>query len=467
MRNLMLLFVLLLSTSFSFSLFSKELVTSSIHDLDERLTNLELKQALNKIHFGMELNNYIGHFKVSDRMPENNAKDFSGKDDDTRTRMNSQVRLAASASLSKEFAIYTQFESNFHANSEFNTNNVPPFNTTYQRRGVGVFVRRAYFDYHFNDMFTFSMGRLPTTNGPPQNVRNNMARRGTYPLMSFSIPIDGVAGTFRFDLNQSNQLIFRTILAPGGLRSDDEDQTYANYQVMSTATSSQLAEDSRGFTQMAELRNRSSLWDQFLFIFQGSRYSFGALKDTFVDNIDTSAGLSAGRYRLSSSGPRIADLDIIASYMQIDRPMQLPLTLYFSHAYSKIRRRGSLVLSSAANPYTALQSFGFLSNDDVSGNRWLIGLNLKPVDSFFMGAEYMKSTKYAIPAASYTDELTSFLDENGEDFHGYIGVPIVNTKSVMRFGGHYFKRNQTIIGNVFNDSSENVLSTYILFNMRI
>lgn len=452
---------------FSFSVFAREKEQLSMHELDERLTNLELMQALNQIHFGIELNNYIGHFQVNDRDPEYNEKDFSGKDKDERTRMNSQVRFSANARLNDQFAIYTQFESNFHANSEFNTGNVPSFNTTYQRRGVGVFVRRAYFDYHMNKYFTFSMGRLPTTNGPPQNVRNNMERRGTYPLLSFSVPIDGVAGTLRFHLNPSNQLILRTILAPGGLRGDDEDQTYANYQVMTSATSSELAEDSRGLTQMLELRNKSSLWDEFLFILQGSRYSFGSFKDSFFDNIDSESGLPVGRYRISSSGPQLADLDLLATYFQIDRLFQLSLKFYMSHAYSKIHRRGSLLISQAGSPYSPVSRFGFLSDDDVSGNRWLFGVNVKPGDSYFFGAEYMKSTKFSVPAASYTDELTSFLDENGEDFHGYIGVPIINSKSVVRFGAHYFKRNQAIIGNVFTNSSENVTSTYLLFNMRI
>lgn len=436
-------------------------------ELDERLTNLELYRSINQIQFDLELNNYIGVFNISDRNPNNVASDFSGQEKDQRTRMNSQVRLSANANLSNELFIYSQFESNFQANSEFNTNNAPPTNTTFQRRGTGVFVRRAYFDYHFSNLLTFSMGRLPTTNGPPQNVRNNLARSGTYPLASFSSPLDGVAMTAGFDMGEKSQLILRTIYVPGGLRADDEDQTYSSYQVMSSATASTLARDHEGITQMLEVRNSSDWWENALFIAQASQFTFGAFKDAFFDNIDTRTGLGAGRYRISADRGTLSVLKIFSSYFQFDHPFYLPLTFYFSHSYTKLDRKGSLQIASAGSPYNILQSYGFLSDDDVSGNRWLTGINFHPSDEYFFGLEYMDTSKFSVPTSSYTDELMSYIDENGTDYHLYVGKQFINAKSVVRFGVHQFNRNQVILNNRFTDAFEKVFSTYLLFNLRI
>lgn len=440
---------------------------SVLREVDERLTNLELYQSINQIQFDLQLNNYFGIFKVKDRRPAQVASDYSGVDEDQRTRMNSQVRLSANANISNELFIYSQFESNFQANSEFNTNNTPSSNTTFQRRGTGVFVRRAYFDYHFSDHFSFSMGRLPTTNGPPQNVRNNLSRSGTYPLGSFSIPLDGVAITSGYQMGENNQLILRTIYVPGGLRADDEDQTYTSYQVMSSATASKLARDHEGITQMLEVRNNSGLWEKALFIAQASLFSFGAFKDAYFDNIDTQSGLAAGRYRISSDRATLSTLKVFSSYFQFDRPFYLPLTFYLSHSYTKLDRKGSLQVASASSPYTTLQSYGFLSDENVSGNRWITGINFHPSDDYFFGLEYMDTSKFSVPTSSYTDELTSFVDENGTDYHLYCGRPFMNARSVMRIGVHQFKRNQAIVNNKFTDAYEDVFAAYLLFNMRI
>lgn len=52
---------------------------------------------------------------------------------------------------------------------------------------------KVYFDYLYNDMFTFSIGRMPTNFGPPYHQLDNEPRSGTYPRMAYNSIFDGVA----------------------------------------------------------------------------------------------------------------------------------------------------------------------------------------------------------------------------------------------------------------------------------
>lgn len=442
----------------------------SLTNLDERLTNLELAQFKDKLDFGLEFISVIGHYDIKDRNPDNTTGDYTGQDTDERNRMASIIRLNANAKINSQISLYSQFEANFRSNSAFLTGNVPDFDSNSQRKGIFTVIKRAYFDFHAYPWLTLSMGRLPTTNGPPSNLRNNQPRQGTYPLSSFSSPIDGVAASFKWDINSKTRLAWRSIFAPGSSSGDTSDQTYGSYQVLTSATNGRLLDDSQGATTMFELRNKSSWWNEFLFIAQYSHYSIGGLRDAFFDNIDNGEGLPVGRYRLSSVGNRLADIGALSTYLQIDNfnlSFFRNIKFYFGHTYTKLKRRGSLKLTQAASPFTDVSEFGFISNEDISGNRWMTGGTYTFSNRQFLGLEYMYATDKAIPVSSYDDELHAVTGEIGRDIHLFYGIPFGNFQSVARFGAHHFKQHSQIPSNTLVDSSLKYNLFYMLFDFMI
>ena len=61
--------------------------------------------------------------------------------------------------------------------------------------GAGLYVERAFINYKINNAFTFSIGRLPTIEGPSYHLQKGTARSGTYPQLAYGATLDGMALT--------------------------------------------------------------------------------------------------------------------------------------------------------------------------------------------------------------------------------------------------------------------------------
>ena len=79
--------------------------------------------------------------------------------------------------------------------------------------GSGLYVERAFGNYKINNSLTFSMGRLPTIDGPPKHTSRGEALNGNYPLLAFAAIFDGMALTYSKNFSKGS-FRFKTVYTP-------------------------------------------------------------------------------------------------------------------------------------------------------------------------------------------------------------------------------------------------------------
>ncbi|UOF01392.1 DUF3373 family protein [Bdellovibrio reynosensis] len=127
--------------------------------------------------------------------------------------------LDANVDLDPKVKIYSRFTTTKFFNRAFSEgrNIARQFNDmemAFRHQGPHVFLEKAYLDYTPVPQWTFSIGRLPTVEGPPSHLWDMQPTQGTYPILNFNLALDGIAGTYRYLHTPHEQLLFRGLFTP-------------------------------------------------------------------------------------------------------------------------------------------------------------------------------------------------------------------------------------------------------------
>lgn len=162
----------------------------TIDELEERADDNELQAALSKIKFGLDFNTTLSNFFIND--------------DGTKLTQPNRWAMGLYLNMNANINEYTKFTGRLSMTKAFGDISwgMPQLiNALDAGRAVGggpsVFVDRAYIDIYGGDIFAFTIGRLPSTDGPGANLRNGSARMATYPALIVNALGDGVVFTFK------------------------------------------------------------------------------------------------------------------------------------------------------------------------------------------------------------------------------------------------------------------------------
>lgn len=425
-------------------------------DLDDRVTDLEIKSMIRKINMGMELHMFGGFMDKEDKQDS----DKNYKSDHWKNN----IRLKFNGKLNEKFQAYVSLQASYLFNDQVQTNQESDHDTINPSQGSSPYIRTAYFDWKLTDNMILSAGRLPTTFGPPEHMRHGRARLGTYPISSFNLPIDGLSLTWRLPSFHSSSLTSRTIYLPGSITDSFEPYAGTPYN---ESNPGEFADNHEGFTQMLELKvngDHTSLFENLLIIGQYSYLRMGAFVETttqaqLIPNTD-----DKNEYKIYADNDTLSYLSIFSFYTEVEKIFDSNFDFYFSYMKSRARAAGNIkadVIGDAttAGSISTIDLGNFIANDDARGTRTLYGLRYNLEHSFF-GGEYWKSTSNPVPNDLYTDDFISLGQIVGEVFHGYYTHQFYGGDLSTRVGYVRLNKDKTFSSFSLVDSNEKIDSVY-------
>jgi hypothetical protein len=165
-------------------------------ELKDRISELEVSNALDKFKFSGVLTNYYENLR-------NNHGPVGSKSQDNISAYSLYFGLNIDVNVSKNLKIYSTFAMSKFYNNEgrrenLTSNNYTPYAASetggWGLGGSTLRLDRAYGSYEFDTLpLTLAAGRIPTNGGPPMNQLDGLPRQGTYPRFSFNSIFDGIS----------------------------------------------------------------------------------------------------------------------------------------------------------------------------------------------------------------------------------------------------------------------------------
>lgn len=370
--------------------------------IEERLSDLEAEQTLNYFSFNGVLVSSYNDVGVEETYPvQRDTKNL----DYWRLRFS----LAANADINPQVKVYSRFTATKFFNRWREEGNSTVFNedleAAYGNTGSKIFLEKAYVDISpTGKPWTFSLGRLPTVHGSPANYWDMRPRMGTYALMSYNSPLDGIAMTYRLDsyLAEGHQWALRALYTPF---SDVNAGTVAGNDSYIQPPRS----DVNGTVPTGSANN--TLIDLYSLQSDYSSRNFN-----FVDEL----GLIIQGYQLSSlpfsSGNGTSSLNITTR------------ALTTSLEFLDIGHQGFDV--SINYTFSQTESHGFFNGPGtgfgtdkesatLDATMALISARYR-TDDWAVGYEWLESSKNSLYFSAASEDLTQFYRTNGVGHHLYL-----------------------------------------------
>ncbi len=178
---------------------------ASARTVEERLDDLELTRDLTWIKWGGSLEtryDYIDNerkkeYDTLNTATGSNETNKKGSTNDRYYRMWANLNMEAAPSdrltffgrlsASKYFSVLGSQGQPSNAFADLSEGQ--------SQRGSQIYLERAFANYAINKQWTFTMGRLPTIDGPNKHVALNQQLSGNYPTLGYSAILDGFALT--------------------------------------------------------------------------------------------------------------------------------------------------------------------------------------------------------------------------------------------------------------------------------
>ncbi|EQC46141.1 PF11853 family protein [Bacteriovorax sp. Seq25_V] len=438
-------------------LVASSVCATTMNEIDERLTDVEIHMLQKKIDLGLELQMFGGYLN-------NDNSEVSNKAYHAKIFKNN-VRLKMKGDLNNDFQVYTSlqishtFNDNLQSGIDTNNDTLTPTN------GSKPYLRTAYFDWKIANKLVFSAGRLPTTFGPPEHHKLGRGRLGTYPLTSFNFPLDGVSLTYNPMASSDWSIISRSIYVPATFTEPS-----APYQGLSLSSNnpSTAAKGHEGFTQMLEIdfNKKNSFFDSANTIFQYSYLELGSFVERTAQLQLLPNTIDRNIYRVYADGKKLSRMKIISYYQDFNAIFQTKFDFYFSYMKSwanplsnikaEVLSDGTGGTTPAGTQFTVGQ---FIKKGEAEGTRTIYGLKYN-FENSFIGGEFWKTTGVPIPNDLYSDDPIALGGISGESYHSYYTHQFYNKQVSVRTGYVHVRTNREF--NIFSyvDKKQNINLAY-------
>jgi hypothetical protein len=443
MKNVFLITALLVLPAICFS---QETVDSRLSVIEEKLDDIELSQALNKLSFsGSFLNQYEAFNEAN---TDNGTYDFlqsggglnpsdadQGKDASISAFI-MRVALNFDVEISKNIKFYSTLGMSKFWNMSNRDARAGGENDNFQSLGGGYSLEdsRAHFDVAYllyqnqDSPWAFAMGRMTTNNGPPLNQLDGVGRSGTYPAMSYNVILDGAALIFDFRkyMPVKNKLTMRLLYTP--FLNVDKSSRYKNKVDAAAGGTEAVKSHGSMMTLLTEYTNKNTSWLKSLDLYH-SYYSF----DGFYDEERQNPYSETVDYEGTASNTVFLGLMGIAK-----------TGLNISYSYSHFLVRGNQIEEQSS--YNNLYSLNYKFDNKVNAGH-------------IVGAEYINNDENRVPTDSTTMQINNFYNlVNGEGTHLFYTAPIGRT-SIIRAGVMSYREGESDLFKT--DVESKVTSTYL------
>lgn len=403
-------------------------VSKDIDNIYDSLDVLETKNVQNKINFGVELRTRADNYTAKDYNAVNmvvfqqnlmagmqpmqamgmamthHEKESDSNNWTNRFRINMGAKITDSLLFHGRLAMYKSWADGDDGTSSDMLND---FNRSHRPGSSNLWVDRAYVDWIPEGApipIAITVGRHPSTEGPPFEFKENRLRQSTYPALLFDGENDGVVVTFGLDRYTGLEEAGWRFAYGKAYHSDDDNNTGSPFPFFddgeagdSTMAASFFETEIPGLKNSLAVLSYAKVWDM-PFYFSGPK-----LYETGMPNVD------------------LGDMDIWGVHLQASDIASTGLDFFFSYGGNR----------SKANGNAPLGVFGLLSSDGQSnhtGSSFYTGLRYTlPVDALQMpkiGFEYNHGSEYWFSMTMATPDLFNKLSTRGSVYDAYYIQPV-------------------------------------------
>ncbi len=439
-------------------------LTEEIEYFSKRLDKVERKSILDRIKLGGELRTRIDQYAYDQYAYKDNLGNNQEKDGHINELWSNRLRLNMRSDITQNLIFHGRLsyfklagDTNYSALLfDSNKPSIPD-------ASGNIHVERAYVDYFLDTLpVSFTVGRIPTSEGPPSEFRENTTRKATWPKLFLDGENDGIILNIDTDnITGLNNSMFRV----GYTKSYQNFENYKGIAIDDTRSIAFAYE-----TEIPSLDD-SILWASFCKIW----------KVRPLINVDPSTGFSVLSYPEST-----CDVDLYNIHLQLKNIINSGLDFFASFSYQKANQSDQGTILGMYNPefggIVPVAELGLFS-DSLSGNlgenRYghavYAGIRYKiPIEVLNfpkIGFEYNYGSEHFLGAImiSGSGEIINKLGVNGSVFEIYYIQPIIKKHMFLRVGGVYFDYdyyNPYFIWGSQQGSNMTVKNSYLLMDIR-
>ncbi len=379
-------------------------LAQDVGNIYDSLDEVETKSLQDRINFGGELRTRMDNYRFNNLTTMDMATgamayfDKDGHDDNNwtnRFRLNMDADISKTLSFHGRLAIYK----NWGDSDETTVPMVNDFNRVHRPGTSTVKLDRAYIDWVPENCpipLGITLGRHPSTEGPPYELKEDRPRQSTYPSLLFDVEMDGIVATVGLERYIGLKNSGWRFAYGKGYHSDwDNTDSFSFFD-------DNEAEDTTMFATFFESE------------IPGLANSLMVL--SYADMMDlpyTFVGPAGGNDNLG-------DVDLYGIHLQANDLLKTGLDLFVSWGYDRSDPNGKSV-----NGYGLLSSDG---HDRKSGSALYAGLRytipLGQLNNPKIGFEYNHGSKYWMAMTSGTAELFNKLATRGDVYELYYIQPV-------------------------------------------
>ncbi len=389
-------------------------LSKDIDEIYDTLDKVETKTIEDKLNIGAELRTRMDNFKVRDHRNMITGKEEDLSNDNfwsNRFRLNLSAKVIKGLDFHGRLTVYKNWADSdrYVMYSDPNRAHVPDDTT--------LKLDRAYIDWvlpHSPVPVALTIGRHPSTEGPPLEFKENRKRQSTYPALLFDGEADGIVMTFGLERYLGLKNSGLRLAYGKGYQSDDDKDIYL---------------DERG--GIDDLDVFAAFFETELPRIPGSLLVLSYVRgDNFVDT-----PLGATR--------NLGDMDLFGIHVQATNVVDSGLDLFLSWGLNNSHPNGKFAYMSVGKDPSgqAINApMGLLSSDGehdrtgwaiYAGLRYTLPMAL--LNNPKLGFEFNHGSKYWFSFTQGSTEIFNKLASRGDVYDFYYIQP-VNRYLFLRTG---------------------------------
>ncbi len=418
-------------------------------ELDERISDVEIRSYTDKIQFGLGFKVESNHFSNVQKTP---TKDNSYTSTENRVKLNLNMKSQISDDLkfSGRLSMYKNWgdDTPRNANADFSQGRIP--------NGSELYVERASVDWLTNKgskiPFIISLGRLSTADGPSSNIKEGTKRKGTFSSLAYDWIMDGVILTANLDKYLSGTSIQFTYFTPVTQDAPNPSRNYFGHDGLKNTEITGL------------IINKTFKNLPFSNDLQAFYLPISNIGVTGTDGKSANIGDGAISGFMMEATKINGNLDLFAHFARSKRSSTNETIESKTIVDGKIKKiRVGLLTTGEAKKTTA------------TGNAFWLGARYHINRDWKIGAEYNKGSKNWVGYTQGSSDPTNKLATRGTATEFYV-TKFINKNTSFRLGHTTIKYNYTsnLMGAIYDihsmaakamGSFKKSTNTYLTFNL--
>lgn len=422
-------------------------LSNDIDNIYDTLDQVETKTLQDRISLGAELRTRVDNYKVKNPSVFDtttfagipmSSEDYDDNNWTNRFRLNMDAKINPTLSFHGRMSVYKNWgDSDTTDGALYND-----INRVHRPGTSTIKLDRAYIDWvpDFVVPIAVTIGRHPSTEGPPVEVKEYRKRQSTYPAMLFDAENDGIVLTLGLDRYTGLTNAGWRFAYGKGYHSDQDNASELSF----------FDDSSAGDTNMYATFLESQI--------PGVKDSLVVLSYAHISNLVTSF--------LGDDNPvNVGDMDLYGVHLQANEVLDSPFDVFVSWA-------GNETKATAAHPF----GFSLLTNapnlEDNNGYSIYAGLAYSVPCTFLnnpkVGFEYNHGSKYWMSMTMASTEPFNKLATRGDAYEVYYIQP-VNRDLFFRAGYTFINYAYTGSGSHLGEpgpSDTELENIYLLMDVR-